>query len=117
MVAEFKQILVVNSSLSLPVGKLSAQVAHAAVASFIEAPAESTNQWLRDGMTKIVLRADSDEQLKQLLNIAKERKLPAVLIRNAGRTVIPEGTITCLGIGPARVEELDALTNELKLLS
>jgi peptidyl-tRNA hydrolase, PTH2 family len=47
---------------------------------------------------------------------AQAAVLPAYLIRDAGRTVIPEGTMTCLGIGPAPAEKIDALTGSLPLL-
>jgi hypothetical protein len=42
-------------------------------------------------------------------------RMKQVLI--AGRTVIPAGTVTCLGIGPASVEEIDALTGAMSLYS
>ena len=36
--------------------------------------------------------------------------LPTALIRDAGHTVVAPGTITCLGIGPAQVSAIDAVT-------
>ena len=50
-----KQVIVVNRSLSLPKGKLAAQVAHAAVGAFIAASAQAQMAWLQAGMPKIVI--------------------------------------------------------------
>src|SRR5512133_654694 len=111
-----KQVIVVNQSLKLPKGKLAAQVAHGAVSAFLEAGAPERQAWLDEGMPKIVLAAPSAEELLRLEDQAHERGIPACLIEDAGRTVVPEGTITCLGLGPAEDETLDAITGELKLL-
>jgi PTH2 family peptidyl-tRNA hydrolase len=42
--------------------------------------------------------------------------LPNALIEVAGHTVVAAGTVTCLGIGPASTEAIDALTGELRLV-
>lgn len=114
--SEYKQVIVVNDALKLPKGKLAAQVAHASVAAYIESGADAQAAWLADGMPKVVLKAASAEDLLRLEAQAVEREIPAALIEDAGRTVIPEGTVTCLGLGPAPEEIIDELTGELKLL-
>ena len=111
-----KQVIVVNQSLKLPKGKLAAQVAHAAVGAFIEASDEARLDWLGEGMPKVVLQAQDETELRRLLDLALQNGIPALLIEDAGRTVVPEGTVTCLGLGPAPDEEIDRLTGELKLL-
>lgn len=111
-----KQVLVVNQSLKLPKGKLAAQVAHASVAAYLEAGEDAQQAWLDEGMPKIVVGAPGMEDLLRLEAQAGERGIPTCLIEDAGRTVVPEGTITCLGLGPAEDETLDAITGELKLL-
>lgn len=111
-----KQIIVVNESLKLPRGKLAAQVAHAAVAAFLAASQEAQRKWLASGMSKVVLKSSSAEELGKLEKAAKQKKIPACLITDAGRTVVPAGTITCLGLGPAEAEKLDSLTGALKLV-
>lgn len=111
-----KQIIVVNESLKLPRGKLAAQVAHASVAALLEATADARRCWVEEGMPKVVLRCESEEDLLALEAAAESGGLPNALIRDAGHTVVAAGTITCLGIGPAPIAEVDALTGFLRLV-
>lgn len=111
-----KQVIVVNEALKLPRGKLAAQVAHAAVGAFIEAKEEAKQNWVNSGMAKIVLKVDNEADLLKLHDLAVSRAIPAQLIKDAGRTVVPLGSVTCLGIGPASESDIDELTHELKLL-
>lgn len=111
-----KQVLVINAELKLPKGKLAAQAAHAAVGAFLEAGEDAQQAWLDEGMPKVVVSAASAEDLLRLEEAAAEAGLPACLIEDAGRTVVPEGTITCLGLGPAEDACIDRLTGSLKLL-
>ena len=111
-----KQVIVVNNALNLPKGKLAAQVAHAAVAAFLHADTAGQKGWLEEGMPKVVLRGEDEAELLRLHAQAVERSLPACLIEDAGRTVVPAGTITCLGLGPADDRVLDEITGDLKLL-
>src|SRR5215470_5708970 len=111
-----KQVVVVNDSLKLPKGKLAAQVAHAAVAAFLAASEETQRLWLANGMPKVVLQCSSAEELGQLQEIAKRRGIANYLVTDAGRTVVPAGTVTCVGLGPALEKELDEITGGLKLV-
>ena len=113
---QIKQVIIVNQSLKLPKGKLAAQVAHAAVAAFVEASDEARANWLEEGMPKVVVQAPDEIELHRLLDLAIQMGIPAVLIEDAGRTVVPEGTITCLGLGPAPDEDIDRLTGDLHLV-
>jgi peptidyl-tRNA hydrolase, PTH2 family len=110
-----KQVLIVNGALALPPGKMAAQVAHASIGAFLRAGLAKRQAWLDVGMPKIVLNAESEAQIGSLLHQSQEAGLPVYLVRDAGRTVIPEGTVTCLGIGPAAADEIDALTGALPL--
>jgi len=111
-----KQVIVVNRSLALPKGKLAAQVAHAAVGAFVSASAQAQASWLQAGMPKIVVYAADADALVQLELAARRQQLPACMIHDAGRTVLPAGTITCLGLGPAPAEVVDPLTGTLPLV-
>lgn len=111
-----KQVIVVDESLGLPRGKLAAQAAHASIAAFLRAPAPARSAWLAEGMPKVVLAAASEAELAAIHARAVEAGLPAELIRDAGRTVVPEGTATAVGLGPADDPAVDAITGELKLV-
>ncbi len=112
-----KQVIIVNEALKLPRGKLAAQVAHAAISAFLEASPSIQSRWLEAGMPKVVLAGENAAFLVNLETEAHLRSLPNSLIADAGRTLIPSGTITCLGIGPAPNSSIDQLTGNLKLLS
>lgn len=111
-----KQVIVVNEALKLPRGKLAAQVAHAAIGAFIEADEPARQAWVNSGMAKIVLKVDNEAELIRLYELAQSQNIPVQLIKDAGRTVVPTGTLTCLGLGPAHESAIDELTRELKLL-
>jgi len=111
-----KQVIVVNEALNLPPGKLAAQVAHAAVGGLLRAPRELQSGWLNVGMPKVVLRCESEAALLELAGQAEAAGLPVMLIRDAGRTVVEAGTPTCVGIGPAEISKIDAITGALKLV-
>ncbi len=111
-----KQVIVVNNSLKLPKGKLAAQAAHAAVGAFLEAEEDIQQAWLEEGMPKVVLSVAGVEELLEIQGRAEEQNIANCLIEDAGRTVVPEGTITCLGLGPADDAKIDTITGHLKLL-
>ena len=106
----------VNAALGLPPGKLAAQVAHAAVGALLRTGREAQIAWFEAGMPKIVVQCASDEALKGLAAKAEAAGLPALLVRDAGRTVVEPGTATCLGIGPAAPKDIDAITGALALV-
>ncbi len=111
-----KQVIVVNNELKLPKGKLAAQAAHAAVGAYLVANEQDQQAWLDKGMPKVVLKVETAAELLNLEEAALAKGIAACLIEDAGRTVVPEGTITCLGLGPAEDDILDELTGDLKLL-
>jgi peptidyl-tRNA hydrolase len=111
-----KQVIVVNAALGLPPGKLAAQVAHAAVGALLGAPAKDQRSWLEAGMAKIVLQCLTEAELLAVAGEAEAAGLPVFLVRDAGRTVVQAGTVTCLGIGPASPERIDAVTGGLSLV-
>lgn len=111
-----KQVIVVNDALQLPTGKLAAQVAHAALAAYLNAAPEARSRWLADGMTKIVLKCDDESVLTRLHAEASKLALPVATVRDAGHTAIPAGTMTCVGIGPGDSSAIDSVTGGLRLV-
>jgi PTH2 family peptidyl-tRNA hydrolase len=116
---EYKQVLVFRTDLKMSKGKLAAQAGHAAVSASEEAHKHRRNwweAWLFEGQRKIAVKVKDEKELTELEEQANDLGLPNALIVDRGLTEIPEGTVTCLGIGPAPAELMDRLTGKLKLL-
>lgn len=111
-----KQVIVVNGALKLPPGKMAAQVAHASISAFLRASNERQQEWLNAGMPKIVVVCSFEEDLNRLMSAANDAEIAASLIHDAGKTVLPAGTLTCLGLGPAPAHEVDPIIGELELM-
>ena len=117
--SEVTMVLVTRDDLKLSKGKLAAQCSHAAVNCAMKAKRKATRlyeRWNNFGARKIVVRADDESHLRQLYAKALEGSLVCDLVKDAGHTEIPPGTVTVLGIGPAPRAAVDAITGDLKLL-
>jgi PTH2 family peptidyl-tRNA hydrolase len=115
---ELKQVIVIRSDLELGKGKLAGQVAHASVSAYLKVAQKEKQiaaQWEEQGQKKVVLKVASEEELLSLYEKMK-REIPCALIRDAGKTQIEPGTITCFGAGPVDAKLIDKYTNDLKLL-
>jgi peptidyl-tRNA hydrolase, PTH2 family len=114
---ETKLTIVVRADLGMGRGKIAAQASHAAVAATLASIGSADfRAWLRAGQPKVVLRANSEEQLYALTEQATAASLPVQVVHDAGRTQLTEGTPTCCAIGPAEAGRIDAITGELSLL-
>ena len=117
--APVKLVCVVNQSLKMGKGKIAAQVGHASVQAFLEAGVSHPSYvetWLASGQKKICLKIPDDSAFESLMNQAREQQIPFSLVRDAGHTQIPKGSLTVLALGPYDESELDGLTGHLKLL-
>lgn len=120
-IGETKMVIVVRMDLKMGQGKVATQCAHAAVMLYNSASRSFRSElrnWLVNGQPKIVLRISDNckTTLKSLYQQARENKLNACLIYDAGRTQLQKGTLTALGIGPNKKENIDILTKQFKLL-
>ncbi len=114
----WKQVILARTDLKMGKGKLAVQVAHASLEAFKKAlkkDPEAVSQWQLEGQAKVVLKIDSQQEALDYFMRAKNL-FPAALIKDAGLTQLTPGTVTCVGIGPAPVIELDKLTGKLKLM-
>ena len=113
-----KQVIAVRADLAMGKGKVAAQAAHAAIEAMLKAKQKdekAVEQWLAGGAQKVVVKIGSEQELLELFEAARKR-LPCALIRDAGRTQVEPGTLTCVGIGPAEEKEIDKYTAQLKLM-
>jgi len=132
--SNIKQVIVMRNDLNMRKGKMCSQSSHSTMKVFLDLgevyynPEDGKNwfkfpitsemkEWIEGIFTKICVRVDSEEQLMEVYNKAKEANLPCALIEDAGLTEF-NGVVTktCCAIGPANAEEIDKITGELKLL-
>ena len=116
---EYKMVIVTRKDLKLSPGKLSVQVAHAAVTCALETKKimpDWFNKWQREGGKKAVVRVDSEKDFYPLKEKAKELDIFAYIVTDAGYTEVPADTKTVLGLGPAPSNVIDRITGHLSLL-
>ena len=112
----FKQVILVRLDLKMPKGKLAVQVAHASVDAVLKSSARKVEAWKDEGMKKVVLKVENLTELRKYQQLAKQEKLFASLITDAGRTFFGTSTTTCLGIGPDEEDKIDKVTAKLKMV-
>ena len=115
----YKQVIVMRTDLNMSRGKIAVQSAHAAVAGFelVKKKSETwSNEWFKEGQKKVIVTAESKEEILMLKEKAELNDLPTMLIQDKGLTEIPPGTITCLVIGPAPSRYVDKVTRDIPLL-
>lgn len=100
-------------------GKFGTQCGHAHLHTWWDAFnrfQDKAIQYQQSGVAfKITLVADTDEELKELEALYKDR-CGVSLVTDAARTVFTEPTITCLGIGPIDPDDREEKLKGLKPL-
>jgi len=116
---EYKMVIAVRADLKLSKGKTAAQAAHAAVncafASKKKDPA-AFDGWYSSGQRKVVVKVADQKELFDVKMAAEAHGIVCSVITDAGRTEIPAGTITCLGVGPGKEQDIDKVTGNLSML-
>lgn len=129
---EPKQVIILRKDLNMRKGKMVAQGAHASMKAILDIGwnrnldesvyvipliRPELEEWLTGRFTKVCVSVDSESEIIELYNQAKEAKLLCSIITDAGLTEfngIP--TITAVAIGPAYPKDVDPITSHLKLL-
>ena len=113
-----KQVIVMRTDLGMRKGKMIAQGAHASMKVVLENLMHPwVIKWTNQAFTKIVVKAQSLDQMEDIFHRAKTAGIPVAWITDAGRTEfngVP--TDTCIAVGPAPMDVIDPITGELKLL-
>lgn len=112
----YKQVIVARQDLKMSKGKLAAQASHASLEAYKRANHKLRQTWEAGGSKKVVLKVRALRTLKSLHQRALKLGLPSALIRDAGHTELRPGTVTCLGIGPAKEEDINKVTGRLRML-
>ena len=97
---------------------MCAHAAHASVKTVVSNLNHDSRMsiWLREGMAKIVVGCNSEEELLQLAGKAREYDLITELVQDAGKTEVAPGTFIACAIGPDEDSKVDKVTGELTLL-
>ena len=111
-----KQVMVIRSDLNMGKGKMAAQACHASLGAFKRVDERIIKKWELEGEKKVVVKVKDLRELYEVYELVKNTDIPYYLVQDAGRTELPKGTVTCLGIGPDEDEKIDKITQELKLL-
>ena len=135
IVMRYKYLNEKGEQFSLRKGKLIAQACHASMAFlshrirnflgshgfFSPDPSlqltPEMELWINGSFAKICVSVDSEEELLEIYQKAKDASLETHLITDSGRTEfggVP--TNTCLAIGPDLSSKIDPITGQLKLL-
>ena len=112
-------VAIFRADLDLPPGKLAVQAGHAFLTAWRKAYAAdeaAAADYANDIQTKVVLVAPDLATLERIAAKATERGVPSALITDAARTVLPEPTVTVLGLGPMSKTDCNALTRGLRML-
>lgn len=124
-----------RKDLNMRKGKMVAQGAHASMKVILDRMSEieiykggvvfgmqtsmsnAMKEWIEGLFTKICLSVDSEQELIDIYNEAKEAGIPCSMIEDAGLTEF-NGVVTktCIAIGPEYPEVIDPITRHLKLL-
>lgn len=73
-------------------------------------------EWIYGSFAKVCCRVDSEEELLEIYQRAKDVGLEVHLITDSGKTEFHgEPTNTCLAIGPDYADRIDPITGHLKL--
>lgn len=112
-----KQVLIIRQDLKMGKGKIAGQCSHGAIKSYLLTDKDKRELWDNEyDYTKIVCKVKSLPELLHYQDECIKRNIPHFLVKDKGRTQIPEDTITCLAIGPEYNSILDEFTSDLKLL-
>ena len=72
-------------------------------------------EYLTVSQPKIVLKAKNEAALRRAADECRQARIPHYLVTDEGRTVFPEPTVTCLGIGPVLRQNLPKFIDRMQM--
>lgn len=113
----YKQVIIVRKDLNMRKGKMIAQGCHASLMAYERTYQNDRQLWAESNHTKIVVGVDSEAELHEIYNKAKQEEgLACAIVLDAGKTEFKEPTYTAVAIGPDDESLIDPITRSLKLL-
>ncbi len=120
---EYKQAIILRVDVGMSKGKLAAQAAHASLEAALKVmhrdktlKSDIFSSWRAEGAKKVVLKVESEQAIIRLRDLAVRASLANSLIKDAGLTEVPAGTITALAIGPDEESKINKITKDLNAL-
>ena len=121
---KIKQVIVVRKDLNMRKGKIASQVAHGAMLFMLRRLqsdeldfSDTQLSWMFGVFTKVVLGAESEQELLDIHTKAKTAGLESHLMLDNGDTEFHgQKTLTCIAIGPDFSSKIDPITKDLKLI-
>jgi len=122
-----KQVIIIRKDLNMRKGKIAAQAAHASMGALlgqcrregdnlILALDERIKPWIDGPFKKICVYVNSEQELLDVYNKAKEAGLICCLIQDSGLTEFNGiKTHTTVAVGPDQSEKVDLITSSLPL--
>ena len=124
-------LALIRKDLKMRKGKMVAQGAHASMKAILDEGYqdysvpngiiipidEVLRDWLLGIFTKVCVSVNSEEELLNIYQQAKDQGMICSLIQDVGKTEfkgVP--TYTAVAVGPAEVELVNSITGDLKLL-
>ena len=125
---DLKQVIVIRRDLKMRQGKAVSQGSHSSgefmkeqLLAIVDGGELTLTAdeitWMRTGMAKITVRADTEDEFYRVRDEALALGLKVRLITDSGLTEFKNvPTVTALAIGPDRVETIDKVTGGMTLL-
>lgn len=112
-----KQIILIRKDLKMNRGKEIAQGAHASMKATLEnMDHPCVVEWLAGSFTKIAVSVSDENELKNIVDSAKDHDIITAMIIDNGRTQFKGiHTLTAAAIGPGPSDIIDKITGHLKL--
>lgn len=117
-----KQVIIIRKDLKMRRGKEIAQGSHASMMFLAQNAmndkpiSNEERMWIANGMKKVCLQVDSEEELLSVHHAAFNQGLKTFLIHDSGYTEFHgQVTKTAVAIGPAEDSLIDLVTGNLKL--
>lgn len=124
---EHKQIIIIRKDLKMRTGKAIAQGAHASMGAILSLCKRDGNKlvlemdervepWLTGRFKKICVYVNSEQELLEIHQKAKEANMVTSLIQDAGLTEFGGvKTYTAVAVGPDQEDRIDAICKHLPL--
>ena len=90
--------ILVNKSLGMSSGKMSAQCCHSAINVYNLSKPEIKKKWDEGSFTKVILGGKNEKELEKFIKLANSLGLNIFAVHDEGRTEIKAGSMTVVGL-------------------